>query len=79
MAKSKNQEAYLQNKIGLVNAMIAGHCIGLTFIAQEKGAKGFDYHYDMGEKVRKQVEKDMQDLYRYAFNQGRKSLLTNPN
>ena len=44
MAKSKNQEAYLQNKIGLVNAMIAGHCIGLTIIAQEKNAKEIDYN-----------------------------------
>jgi len=63
---------YLENKIGLVNATIAGHCIGLSFVAQEKGAKDFFYSYEQGVRVRETIEKDLTMLYRYAYNQGKK-------
>jgi hypothetical protein len=64
---------YLENKLGLIQASIAGHCIGVSFVIKEGG----DYHYDMGEKIRLQIEKDIRQLYRYAYNQGRKDSKTN--
>lgn len=70
MNKKNLEEDYIQHTLGMINAMIAGHCIGITFSAKEYGT---EYHYDIGEKLRQQIEKDIRKLYKYAKKQGKLS------
>lgn len=67
----KPGEKYLQNKIGLVHAAVTGHSIGISLVA--KTNPEFHYNYDSGEKLRNLIEKDMRQLFRYAYNLGKKS------
>lgn len=64
-----NEKKYLENKIGLLIATASGHAMGASFAAWKNGVQ---YNYDMGSRMRKQIEKDMRDLFKYAYNAGKK-------
>lgn len=63
-------ENYLQDKIGLINASIAGHSAGVSYSAKVFGRT---YHYDDGEHVRQMIDKDIRKIFKYAYKLGKKS------
>lgn len=71
---SKNDEKYLSNKIGLIQAGIAGMAIGSNFL----GLEGKEWHYDYGVKSRQLIEKEIREIYRYAYKKGKKSVIPTP-
>ncbi|MES2408781.1 MAG: hypothetical protein V4509_00590 [Patescibacteria group bacterium] len=64
------QNNKLAHDIAVVQAMIAGHCIGVSFNAKVNGTS---YHYDHGNELRKVVDHDIRKIFNYAYNLGKKS------
>lgn len=61
--EEQKKAKYLDNKLGLINAMISGHCIGIVYVAKMYGE---DYHYDKGEKLREYIEKEVRNIFNYG-------------
>lgn len=60
---------YLENKIGLVEAMVAGHCMGITYVA--RGNKDYAYTYEAGAKVREMIRKEITEVFRHGYKLGK--------
>lgn len=67
MKKDKKEE-YLQSKIGLINATIAGTIIGAQMSLKSFGR---EYHYDDGIRMRKIIEKDIRNIFAYGYKMGK--------
>ena len=55
------KERYIENSIARIQAYCAGMCMG----ANLKGLEGYYYHYDDGERGRKEIEKEIKKLIKY--------------
>lgn len=64
----KIEEKYLEDKIALILASVSGAQIGANML----GRDGRVWEYNFGIRTRKLIEKDIRDIYKYAFNKGKK-------
>jgi hypothetical protein len=59
---SPKEKNYVDNALGKIHAILAGASIGANIV----GLNGREYHYDMGERARKEMEKVVMKLYKYG-------------
>lgn len=58
----KEEKQYIENAMGRIIAFMSGACIGSNLA----GLEGKEWDYDMGERARDIITKEVMKLYKYG-------------
>lgn len=64
----KDPKEYIEEKIGMILATVAGHAIGVSFTAMQ----GKEYHYNHGNRIREMIRRDVLNIFHHGIKIGRK-------